>query len=186
MIAHHRNKIALAVAVMAGAALFFTTLVRGQGQADLEHIQAHRGQRHEAPTLEGTWRVDVFPTGAPAGTVIKALHTYAGGGVAVEYNSASSFPRYGVWKQLGRRTYASSWEALINNPNLPQIKRVRIRNFIRVEPGVTSFTGYGQVMYFDANGNQINSPSTGQLLDCATLQATRMEVEIPALACRAN
>lgn len=161
------SRIATAVAVITGAALITTVAVHGQGQA--------------APVFEGTWRVDVIIPGAPA--VIKALHTYAGGGVAVEFNSASSSPRYGVWQRVGPQTFVSSWEALVNNPNIPQLKRVRIRNLIEVDRGFASFTGRGQVLYFDGNGNQINSPNSGQPFDCARLEATRMQAEAPDPTC---
>jgi hypothetical protein len=161
------RRIVMGLAVIAGAALITTISVNGQGQA--------------APGFEGTWRVDVIIPGAPA--VIKSLQTYAGGGAAVEYNTASSFPRYGVWERVGPQTFVSSWEALINNPNVPQVKRVRVRNLIEVDHGFASFTGRGQVLYLDENGNQINSPNTGLPFDCARLEATRMQAEAPDPAC---
>lgn len=156
------SRIATALAVIASAALITTIAVRGQGQA--------------APKFEGTWRVEVLIPNVPP---IAGLHTYTAGGTMMEVSTASSFIRFGVWERIGDRTLALTREALINNPNVPQVKRVRTREVIELSQDFTSFTGVGEVLFFGAAGQRVPSPTTGLPSDCARIRGTRMQIEAP-------
>jgi hypothetical protein len=146
---------------------FGWTMAAGAAVAIVVAISA-QGQGRVAPGLEGTWRVEVVQENGPP---LKAFHTFSAGGAMMESNNGGPAPGHGVWQRTGGRTFAHTFEKYIFDPNLPFVK-VRVREVIEVDHDFEGYTGRGQVLLFDAAGNQIAS-------DCARTRATRMNLEAP-------
>lgn len=125
-----------------------------------------RGQGQVSPALEGTWRVEVIQANGPPAS---AYHTYSQGGAMVESNSLGPTVGHGVWQRIGGRTFAFTFEKFNLDQNLP-FRKIRVREVIEMDPDFQAYTGRGQILLFDAAGNQIGA-------DCARTRAIRMMVE---------
>lgn len=139
------------------------------GVAALSNSQDRASREFE--TLEGTWIVDITPTGQATRQI---LTTFARGGT-VTGNGNNPMPTLrspwqGVWTRVTYRDFVATLERWNFDAAGNPTGKTELRQVIVVDPSLNQFTGRSKTLVFDVAGNLTSTTD-------ATFRATRSQVK---------
>ena len=171
----HLNNVVAVLAVLAGLAMFGGPAVATAQNAAESNAQLNNCHP-QGP--EGSW---LYTVTIP-GYTFQGIETYSAGGGYTEADQLSFSPiavasaGHGAWKMTGGKTFVLTYLNLTfdafssGNPT----GTLKVRQNTRIDGCGSSYTGSGDYIYYDLNGNPIPSIS-----GTFTITATRILVQAP-------
>ncbi len=164
-------------AMLASCTAASLSLLAGSAQADNDG-------RHERPTLEGAWQVEVTlrvdgpdcTIAAIVGTGVnpfRSFNTFHRGGTMAEFGTrappATRTPGHGVWERTGHRSYDYRELFYSFDANGLLTATMDIRTGLKLAMDGDSFEGVSRFVRTDISGNAIRF--------CATMSGRRISLQ---------